>query len=229
MVSQAAERLAQADPGPELAGAYAELAVGFSASDQPSVPEYMAGVRPDLHALYEALPTAERKLSFEALVTWEATRRYRAGCVEKLVEFDPVVVGDREWSKLLPGLKRLHPPLDYYRDLPGFYRMFSVNFNCTSKQMKGAVNQRVFDVPACGGFVLTDRRPQLDDLFEPGRESAVYDDPEDIPGLVRWYLQDHHARRAVSEAARARVLAEHTYVHRLARMLDIMRDTWASR
>jgi spore maturation protein CgeB len=119
------------------------------------------------------------------------------------------------------------PRLDYYADLPRFYPMSRISLNCTSRQMKGAVNQRVFDVPASGGFVLTDRREQLEGLFEPGREVLVYDGPEEIPGLVERLLADDPLRREVSRAARARILAGHTYEHRLAELARIMRETFA--
>jgi spore maturation protein CgeB len=93
--------------------------------------------------------------------------------------------------------------------------------------MKGAVNQRVFDVPACGAFLLTDAQDQLADLLEPGREMAVYHDLNDIPGQISRWLGDASARRRMVRRARQRVLAEHTYEHRLARLLEIMREAFA--
>jgi Uncharacterized protein conserved in bacteria len=109
--------------------------------------------------------------------------------------------------------------VNYYEELPDFYLQSDVNFNCTSVQMKGAVNQRVFDVPAAGAFLLTDSRAQLARMFEPGREVAVFERPEEAPELLARYLADAPARRRMAEAGRARVLAEHTYVHRLGSLL----------
>ena len=93
--------------------------------------------------------------------------------------------------------------------------------------MKGAVNQRVFDVPACGGFVLTDGQVQLAGLFEPGREVMQYADPEEIPGLVERLLADAPLRAKVTAAARRRILAEHTYEHRLRELCRVMRGSFA--
>jgi len=81
--------------------------------------------------------------------------------------------------------------------------------------MKGAVNQRVFDVPASGGFVLTDAREQLARLFEPERETAVYASVGEIKDRVRHYLDHPAERRRITAAARQRILAHHTYAHRL--------------
>jgi spore maturation protein CgeB len=137
-------------------------------------------------------------------------------------------VGDTGWQELLsahPGW-RYHPELSYYDDLPDFYPLSDINFNCTSQQMKGAVNQRVFDVPCCNAFLLTDHRRQVEDLFEPGAEIVCYATPDDIPELVERYLADPAARARVASAARKRVLAEHTYDHRVASLMETMRKTF---
>lgn len=95
--------------------------------------------------------------------------------------------------------------------------------------MKGAVNQRVFDVPASGAFLLTDRRRQMERLFEPNREMAMYDRPEDVSDQIRRWLDDPAGRARLAEAGRRRVLAEHTYDHRLAALLRTMRRTFGAR
>jgi len=94
--------------------------------------------------------------------------------------------------------------------------------------MKGAVNQRVFDVPACGAFVLTDARRQLENLFEPGREMAVYETAEELVALTGRYLADAPARQALAQAGRRRVLAEHTYPRRLETLFAVMRRTFGA-
>ena len=110
--------------------------------------------------------------------------------------------------------------------MPDFYPLSEINFNATSQQMKGAVNQRVFDVPAAGGFVLTDAREQLAALFTPGREAAVYAEPGEIEALARHYLAHPAERERVSRAARERIAAEHTYEHRLAKLALAMKKAF---
>jgi spore maturation protein CgeB len=79
-------------------------------------------------------------------------------------------------------------------------------------QIKG----RNFEVPGCGGFLLTERVPHLERYFELDREVAVFDGLEDLPSQVRYWLEHEDERRAVAEAGYRRVLAEHTYDHRFA-------------
>jgi spore maturation protein CgeB len=77
-------------------------------------------------------------------------------------------------------------------------------------QIKG----RNFEVPGCGGFLLTEHVPHLERYFELGKEIAVYDDDADLVEQVGRWLEDEPARAAVAEAGYRRVLAEHTYDHR---------------
>ena len=117
----------------------------------------------------------------------------------------------------------MRPEVNYYDELPQVYGATAINFNATSLQMKAAVNQRIFDAPAAGGFVLTDFREQLAELFEVGEEVACFREPGEIPELVRFYLKHPQVREKMAAKARQRVLAEHTYRHRVAVMLDVMR------
>ena len=77
-------------------------------------------------------------------------------------------------------------------------------------QIKG----RNFEVPGCGGFLLTERVPHLERYFEPDVEVAVYDGFDDLLAKLPRWLEDEPARAAVAAAGHRRVLAEHTYDHR---------------
>ncbi|WP_319583830.1 glycosyltransferase [uncultured Pseudodesulfovibrio sp.] len=207
---------------------YEEVAGDFGRSGETSVARFLKAERPDWLDTIDRLPRREQRLATESLLTWEATRQYRSACVRATLPFSPLVVGDDGWTNLLHGSNaRLLPNLDYYADLPRFYPRSEINFNCTSRQMKGAVNQRVFDVPACGGFLLTDHREQMEDLFDLDREAAVYRTVEEIPGLIERYLADPGARERISQAAARRIQAQHTYEIRMQRLLEVMRRTFA--
>ncbi|MDR0339633.1 MAG: glycosyltransferase [Desulfovibrio sp.] len=223
--------------GDELLLGFERLAAEFGQSDERSVAAFLADRHPGLAASFEALPSIELQLEYETMITWEATRQYRLDCVRGILPFAPLVAGDDGWKTLLgrPGQPGgdgtpawfYHSELAYYDELPRFYPHVALNFNCTSQQMKGAVNQRVFDVPAAGAFLLTDYREQVERLFEPGREIVCYRSPEEATALAGEYLEREDERRRVAEAARRRILAEHTYEHRLRALAERMRAIYA--
>lgn len=174
------------------------------------------------HPRVASLRDTER-VDLEAAMIWAATRDYRLECIRHLEAFRPVIYGDEGWQELIRPPFRLRQEVGYYDELPRVYAASEINFNATSLQMKAAVNQRVFDVPAAGGFLLTDFREQLAEVLEPGREVICYRQPEEIPELVRYYLRRPAARRRLVQAARERVLREHTYLHRVQTMLAHLR------
>ncbi|MCL2102598.1 MAG: glycosyltransferase [Syntrophorhabdaceae bacterium] len=182
-------------------------------------------LRDSERTILEAL-TEKEKSDFEGAVLWRTTLLYRLSCLRRLEEFRPMVRGDIGWKELLKENFRLGPRLNYYRELPAFYNACGINFNATNAQMEMAVNQRVFDVPACGAFLLTDRQLSLLTLFEDGKEVVSYGSLEEIAELARFYLQNDAARQAIAAKGRARVLQEHTYRHRVNTIIRRIRELY---
>jgi len=79
------------------------------------------------------------------------------------------------------------------------------------KQIKG----RNFEVPACGGFLLTGAPENLPEYYEPGMEVAVFGDVTDMIEKVRYYLKNEAERERVALAGYERTMKEHTSEHRL--------------
>ena len=57
-------------------------------------------------------------------------------------------------------------------------------------------------------------------LLVPGEEVAVYHSPEEARDLAAYYLGHPAERMGIATRGRARVLREHTYVHRMRTMLQ---------
>ena len=159
----------------------------------------------------------------EMLCFVEGTRRLRAELARELVPLGLVPHGDDEWREIAPDARG---PVNYLCDLPAFYRSCPVNLNVTSIQMATAVNQRVFDCPAAGGFLLTDAQGDLARLFA-ADEVAAYSSWEECRDLLTHYLAAPAARRELTARARARILGEHTYAHRLGAIADLVRRHYA--
>ena len=162
---------------------------------------------------------AEAARHAEMVFFIEGTRRLRHKLAETLTPFGLELRGDPAWQRSFPAAKG---PLNYLEELPGFYRSCAVNLNVTSIQMPHTVNQRVFDCPAAGGFLLTDAQPDLDELFDVETEVVRYRSFGECTSLLQEYLARPEARRSVTLRARARILGEHTYAHRLEQIGSIL-------
>ena len=83
--------------------------------------------------------------------------------------------------------------------------------------------ERCYGVPACGGFLLSDRRRHAAEDFAQG-ERAEYEGLDDCVAKIRYFIAHFGAARAIAERARARVAHDHGYRNRAARLLDFARD-----
>ena len=220
-----ARNLQAYDYPPELLAGLAPAAEAWERTPEVPLWEFLRSFDPVLCKAGMALDSARRKW-FGALVLWQAASLRRVRAVTRLAPFSPLIVGDAHWDEAFGGVggfRRLDS-IDYDTDLPRFYPLSDVVFNCTSPQMSLAVNQRAFDVPACGGFVVSERCQAMEELFDIGTEAVCYDGEDDIEAVMKDCLADRFRRAAVTRAARKRILAEHTYVHRLRRLLDHLRE-----
>ncbi len=199
-----------------------ELGKAYARSSVRNVGDILELEQYKRHYLVQRMQNGKR-VDFETLIMWEATQTYRLKYVQMLESFNPVIRGDDGWHAVLNGTFRTGPELSYYDELNYFYNVSEISFNITSTQMRNSVNQRVFDVPASGGFLLTDYKQQLEGLMKIGEEIACYRDKEEIPELIRFYLKHERQRKNIVEQGRKRVLAEHTYVHRLKELCGYMK------
>ncbi len=107
------------------------------------------------------------------------------------------------------------------------YRNSGVNLNIhSSVYHRGVnpdgdfVNPRTFEIAACGGFQLVDRRSLLPELLVPEEEVAVFDDEESCRKMVQHYQSHAREREAIARAGLARTMQEHTIARRMETWLD---------
>jgi len=81
------------------------------------------------------------------------------------------------------------------------------------------VNPRTFELAACGAFQLTDRRSLLPEVLTPN-EIATVSSADELPAAITRWLREPEQRIAMAAKARQRVLAEHTYAHRMSDLLS---------
>ena len=87
--------------------------------------------------------------------------------------------------------------------------------------------ERVFGIPAAGGFLLTDWRESVPDTFPDGHLDN-FRDATDCAGKIRHYLNRFGELRDRAEALHAQVLTHHTYANRAVQLINLL-HTYAHR
>ena len=96
---------------------------------------------------------------------------------------------------------------------PAWWRSpLPMRFFTPPKQIKG----RVFEVPGCGGFLLTDVPPHFSDCYRLNIDVATFSGNQDLVRKVQFFLNHERARLRVAEAGYQRALAAHTYEQRFS-------------
>jgi len=61
--------------------------------------------------------------------------------------------------------------------------------------------RRVFEIPAIGTFMLSQRTADMEGLFRPGIETAYFASPDELLNQARRYLADDQGRGKIAAAA----------------------------
>lgn len=172
---------------------------------------------------FEAFLKGERATAF-LMDCWRyADTAYRREAIRRLDTACPVCVFSNDKSMPLDGNRIiLKQEVAYGQELASVYASSAINLNLTNSHLRTAVNQRVFDVPAAGGFLLTDWRAELEELFEIDREVVCFKSLDELVDKARYYRDREQERARITQRARARVLACHTWKHRAERLLQAL-------
>ena len=105
--------------------------------------------------------------------------------------------------------------------------LISLNFGDSDVVMEGfmpsrsrQIKARVFEVPGCGGFLLTQAADDLSRYYELGSEVATFDSLEDLVHKINHYLSHPAERDRMAWAGHVRTRAEHTYEARFSQLLQ---------
>jgi len=80
----------------------------------------------------------------------------------------------------------------------------------TAEQIKA----RNFEIPASGGFQLTNYVAEIEDYFHIGHEIAVYSTVEDLIRQVDYYLTNESDRQKILHNGHQQIIGRHTYTQR---------------
>ncbi len=119
---------------------------------------------------------------------------------------------------------RIHPSLDYYNELGKVYYLSKINLAFTLPTIETGVPLRVFDIMGHNGFVLSNLQDEIGELFEIGRDIAVFRNAEELMELAGYYLTHEKERKKIATNGRNKVNNEHSLKTRLQQIIDICRQ-----
>jgi spore maturation protein CgeB len=177
-----------------------------------------------------AAPTPDVDVSFVGTIS--ADHRQRIGLLEAVARRHDLKL----WGNLprsLPAASPLHRCFqgevwgaDMYQVLQRSRITLNSHIDFAGRE---AGNMRLFEATGVGTFLLTDFKDNLDTLFAPDREVAVWRSIDDCLKVIDHHLGDNSGRAAIAHAGQARTMAQHTFRHRAIELLGFVEHMRARR
>jgi glycosyltransferase involved in cell wall biosynthesis len=104
-------------------------------------------------------------------------------------------------------------------DMSRAIKSYRIHWN---RNIKTDINCRTFETLGCGTFLLTNRTPGVEDLFEHEKHLVYYEDINDCIDKARYYLRNDRVRNKIADAGHKHVLANHTYDVRAKELVELV-------
>ncbi len=91
-----------------------------------------------------------------------------------------------------------------------------------------ASNMRLYEATGVGTCLITDWKPNIQDLFEPDTEVVTYRNADECAEKVTWLLENPEESIKIADAGQTRTLREHTFGQRAKQFRTII-DTYLSK
>lgn len=98
--------------------------------------------------------------------------------------------------------------------------LFSLNIHQRMKQVKG----RPIEIALCGGFVLSEYAPGIEEMFKIGEEMDVFRTKEELLEKVRYYLNNDEERERIARRGYERAIRDYDCVNGFAKVFAIITD-----
>jgi len=198
----------------------------LAAAGQPNSMYLPLAADPAVHCPQELSPVDRRRYGSDLSFVGAGYPNRRLA-FRQLMGYDLRIWGN-DWdgeTTLAPCMQRSGERIET-AEVVRIFNASVINLNLHSSLRPGVlvgdgdfVNPRTFELAACGAFQLVDRRALLPELFGED-ELALFSDMDGLRAAIDHYLTHPEERARITARARARVLAEHTYVHRMRALLE---------
>ncbi len=157
-------------------------------------------------------------------------REYRSLWIDDMIARPAAALPEANFAVRGTGLGELGPtqllPYLSFSKLREYVGRSRINLCITRRahaSVYGSSSSRPFELAGMGACIVASPYEGIELWFEPEKEIIVVHSYEEALERYQWLLAHDGERRRMGEAARKRVLAEHTMRHRARQLLGIMR------
>lgn len=181
---------------------------------------------PDFHYIWQTLFPAEnpwqnKKQRTASHAAAKADLYLRKLWLENL---SPLIhiMGDNAWEDIVSAPHTYYKPVNYYTQLPSYYKNSRFTLSLTSLLMPANLSQRHFDVWKHSGFLLSSPSKGMD-IFPSDIVSVIsVQNPQNCLNRLELLLTNPKLKTEIKQSMQNEITQNHTYKHRLQRILELV-------
>lgn len=143
----------------------------------------------------------------------------RSGIIKELARYDEIDLYTEDKAFGAEGIRN-HGPVDYFHEMPYVFKCSKINLNITLRSIQKGIPLRAFDIMGCGGFLLSNYQEDMLAFFKPDEDFVFWDDIDQIPELVKYYIRNEKERKEIADNSYKKVIESHTFFNRLERIME---------
>ncbi len=129
----------------------------------------------------------------------------------------------RSETRSLRGVQ-VHGGVNTLEEMPLVFRQSKINLNLTLRSIQTGLPQRIWDVMASGGFLMTNYQAEIPEYLEIGKHLEAYESRQELLEKVAYYLAHEEEREEIAAAGCEYVRQQGTVLHRAMEMIRVISE-----
>ena len=123
--------------------------------------------------------------------------------------------GDSGWKKIDGCGANIRGEVGYFRQINQVYSSGVIHLDINRLYQNDMITLRVFEVLACGGFILAEYSEALKELFELGTDIETWKNKEELVDKIKFYLHNPTSRDTIRRSGQNIVLQKHRFSQKM--------------
>ncbi len=175
----------------------------------------------DFFSIDKAVADPDRYVAAHSYIGMQIAQTERARTLNTLSRYFSVDLYTGSDVSALQGVQT-HGPVASLTEMPKIFHLSRINLNMTIKPIQTGLPLRIFDILGCGGFLMTNFQAELPEYFDIGADLEAYSSMEELVEKCAYYLEHEDVRRQIAENGYRKVCEQHTYIHRIKKMIEAL-------
>lgn len=154
------------------------------------------------------------QLFYVNMLQAELTCRERVEYLNMLSQIFDVALYSASDQILCPKVRHCDT-VHYTTEMPFVFAHSKINLNISLRSITSGIPLRALDIMGCGGFLLSNYQPELNDYFSNGVEYVYFESSQDLLAKTDYYLSHPKERAEIAANGHARIISDFSYEHQI--------------